>query len=127
MLQNGTTFTLDADPAAGDETRAELPIRKSSPPPCRAMLAARRRKVRLVATAVDKTRIVTRVEVGGKLSDRKGVSLPDTMIPFSALTPRIAPISKPPWIRASTGWRCRSFSVRRISPRPRKSRAAAPW
>jgi pyruvate kinase len=30
-------------------------------------------------------RIVTRVVVGGKLSDRKGVSLPDTMIPFSAL------------------------------------------
>ena len=31
-------------------------------------------------------RIVTRVEVGGKLSDRKGVSLPDTTVPFSALT-----------------------------------------
>src|SRR5262249_154118 len=29
--------------------------------------------------------IVTRVTVGGKLSDRKGVSLPDTTIPFSAL------------------------------------------
>jgi pyruvate kinase len=45
-------------------------------------------KVRLVATAVDPNHIVTRVEVGGKLSDRKGVSLPDTMIPFSALTPK---------------------------------------
>ena len=33
-------------------------------------------------------RIITRVEVGGKLSDRKGVSLPDTTIPFSALTPK---------------------------------------
>ena len=43
-------------------------------------------KIRLVATEVDKRRIVTRVEVGGKLSDRKGVSLPDTMVPFSALT-----------------------------------------
>ena len=29
--------------------------------------------------------MVTRVEVGGKLSDRKGVSLPDSTIPFSAL------------------------------------------
>ena len=29
-----------------------------------------------------------RVEVGGKLSDRKGVSLPDSIIPFSALTPK---------------------------------------
>ena len=35
---------------------------------------------------MDNKRIVTRVEVGGKLSDRKGVSLPDTTVPFSALT-----------------------------------------
>ena len=35
-------------------------------------------KVRLVATETSEQRIVTRVEVGGKLSDRKGVSLPDT-------------------------------------------------
>ena len=32
--------------------------------------------------------VAARVEVGGKLSDRKGVSLPDTIIPFSALTPK---------------------------------------
>jgi pyruvate kinase len=40
-----------------------------------------------VATEIEgeRERIVTRVEVGGKLSDRKGVSLPDTVIPFSAL------------------------------------------
>ena len=30
-------------------------------------------------------RMVTRVEVGGRLSDRKGVSLPGTTVPFSAL------------------------------------------
>jgi len=29
---------------------------------------------------------VARVEVGGKLSNRKGISLPDTTVPFSALT-----------------------------------------
>src|SRR5207302_5088007 len=34
----------------------------------------------------DSHRILTRVEVGGKLSDRKGLSLPDTAVPFSALT-----------------------------------------
>src|SRR5581483_9660266 len=45
-------------------------------------------KIRLVATEIGKDRIVARVEVGGKLSDRKGVSLPDTVIPFSALTPK---------------------------------------
>ena len=29
--------------------------------------------------------MTTQVEVGGKLSDRKGVSLPETTLPFSAL------------------------------------------
>ena len=45
-------------------------------------------KIRLIATEANRQKIVTRVEVGGKLSDRKGVSLPDTVIPFSALTPK---------------------------------------
>jgi pyruvate kinase len=89
MLRNGATFTLDADPAPGDETRAELPHPEifASAMPGHALLLDDG-KVRLVATEVDQTRIVTRVEVGGKLSDRKGVSLPDTTIPFSALTPK---------------------------------------
>src|SRR5882724_3262063 len=88
-LQNGATFTLDADPAAGDETRAELPHPEifAAAMPGHALLLDDG-KVRLVATAVDPTHIVTRVEVGGRLSDRKGVSLPDTTIPFSALTPK---------------------------------------
>src|ERR1700736_1242169 len=88
-LRNGATFTLDADPAAGDETRAELPHPEifAAAMPGHALLLDDG-KVRLVATEVDKTHIVTRVEVGGRLSDRKGVSLPDTMIPFSALTPK---------------------------------------
>src|ERR1700731_4735418 len=88
-LKNGATFTLDADPAPGDETRAELPhpeILAAAAPGHSLLLDDG--KVRLVATAVEPGRIVTRVEVGGKLSDRKGVSLPDTMIPFSALTPK---------------------------------------
>jgi pyruvate kinase len=89
LLRNGATFTLDADPAPGDETRAELPHPEifAAAMPGHALLLDDG-KVRLVATEVDKTRIVTRVEVGGKLSDRKGVSLPDTTIPFSALTPK---------------------------------------
>ena len=33
-------------------------------------------------------RIVTRVEVGGKVSNRKGVSLPDTVVPLAALAPK---------------------------------------
>ena len=45
-------------------------------------------KVRLTALENHGTRLVTRVEVGGKLSDRKGVSLPETVLPFSALAPK---------------------------------------
>jgi pyruvate kinase len=88
-LRAGETFTLDTDPTPGDETRAELPHPEifASAMPGHALLLDDG-KVRLIATEVDRTRIVTRVEVGGKLSDRKGVSLPDTTIPFSALTPK---------------------------------------
>jgi pyruvate kinase len=89
MLQNGATFTLDADPTPGDETRVELPhpeIFAATMPGHTLLLDDG--KVRLIATEASPTRIVTRVEVGGRLSDRKGVSLPDTMIPFSALTPK---------------------------------------
>ena len=89
LLQNGASFTLDADPSPGDETRAELPHPEifAAAKPGHALLLDDG-KVRLIATQVEATRIVTRVEVGGKLSDRKGVSLPDTTIPFSALTPK---------------------------------------
>ena len=73
----------------GDTTRAQLPHPEifAAIKPGHALLLDDG-KMRLVATEVDENRIVTRVEVGGKLSDRKGVSLPDTTVPFSALTPK---------------------------------------
>jgi pyruvate kinase len=85
-LVKGETFTLDADKAPGDAKRVHLPHPEifAAIEPGHALLLDDG-KVRLTATAVVKDRIVTRVEVGGKLSDRKGVSLPDTTIPFSAL------------------------------------------
>jgi Pyruvate kinase len=43
-------------------------------------------KIRLVAIETSPQRAITRVEVGGKLSARKGVNLPDTMIAMPALT-----------------------------------------
>src|SRR5207237_6410252 len=43
-------------------------------------------KIRLRAREPSPKRAVARVEVGGKLTARKGVSLPDTTIPASALT-----------------------------------------
>jgi pyruvate kinase len=87
MLTNGATFTLDADPTPGDSNRVHLPHREifAAIEPGHTLLLDDG-KVRLTATAHDPNHIVTRVEVGGKLSDRKGVSLPDTTVPFSALT-----------------------------------------
>src|SRR5580693_8746617 len=40
-------------------------------------------KVRLIVEETSPDRAVTRVVIGGKMSDRKGVSLPDTDLPVS--------------------------------------------
>ena len=87
MLVQGESFVLDADPAPGDTKRVHLPHPEiiAAIEPGHSLLLDDG-KIRLTATEVGKGRIVTRVEVGGKLSDRKGVSLPDTVVPFSALT-----------------------------------------
>jgi pyruvate kinase len=87
MLEKGATFTLDADPAPGDETRVHLPhpeILSALAPGDRLLLDDG--KIRLTALETNSNHAVTRVEVGGRLSNRKGVSLPDTTVPFSALT-----------------------------------------
>jgi pyruvate kinase len=89
MLDKGATFTFDADPRPGDAKRVCLPH-----PEIFEGIAAGHKlllddgKIGLVAIETGKRKIVARVEVGGKLSDRKGVSLPDTVIPFSSLTPK---------------------------------------
>jgi pyruvate kinase len=83
------TFILDADAAPGDVTRVQLPHPEifAAIEPGHTLLLDDG-KIRLITTEVEDARIVTRVEIGGRLSDRKGVSLPDTTIPFSALTPK---------------------------------------
>jgi pyruvate kinase len=85
-LVQGETFEFDADVRPGDATRVHLPLPEifAAIEPGHTLLLDDG-KIRLIATEVERERIVARVEVGGKLSDRKGVSLPDTVIPFSAL------------------------------------------
>ena len=82
-------FILDTDATPGDFTRVQLPhpeifaaIKSGD------ALLIDDGKLRLVATEVAPDRITTRVEVGGKVSNRKGVNLPDTVLPLSALTPK---------------------------------------
>jgi len=83
----GANFVLDADPAPGDRDRVYLPHPE--------ILTALKRghslllddgKIRLLVLEASPKRAVARVEVGGKLSARKGVSAPNTVLAFSALT-----------------------------------------
>jgi len=86
MVKTGDSFVLDSDPAPGDATRAYLPQPEIfvTIKPGHTLLIDDG-KVRLTVSEAEPKRIVTRAVIGGKLSDRKGVSLPDTTIPFSAL------------------------------------------
>jgi len=86
VVKSGDTFVLDSDATEGDATRAYLPHPEifAGVEPGHTLLIDDG-KVRLTVTAAQPKRMVTRVDIGGKLSDRKGVSLPDSTIPFSAL------------------------------------------
>jgi len=85
-VANGASFVLDCDPAPGDSTRVFLPHPEifAAVEPGHTLLIDDG-KVQLTVTEAGSRRMVTRVTVGGKLSDRKGVSLPETTVPFSAL------------------------------------------
>ena len=86
-LTVGRTFTLDDNPELGDATRVHLP----HPEILRSVEVGHRLliddgKVELKAVKTDGRSIVTTVVVGTKISDKKGVSLPDTDLPVGALT-----------------------------------------
>jgi len=87
QLNNGQSFTLDSDKAPGNASRVHLPHPEilAALRPGHALLLDDG-KVRLIAEETSPERAVTRVVVGGKMSDRKGVSLPDTDLPVSAMT-----------------------------------------
>ncbi|KMO35098.1 pyruvate kinase [Methylobacterium tarhaniae] len=87
MIENGQSFVLDDDPTPGDATRVHLPHPEilSALEPGHAVIVDDG-KLRLVVTEVGPGRAVTRVVTGGRVSNRKGVSLPDTTIPVAAMT-----------------------------------------
>jgi pyruvate kinase len=88
-VNNGQSFVLDSDSTPGDKTRCYLPHPEilGALRPGHALLIDDG-KVRLIAEETSPERAVTRVVIGGKMSDRKGVSLPDTDLPVSAMTPK---------------------------------------
>jgi pyruvate kinase len=89
QLDAGQDFVLDTDPAPGDSTRVNLPHAEifAAIQPGDTLLIDDG-KLRLTAAVVEPRRIVAQVNVGGKVSSRKGVSLPNTVVPLAALAPK---------------------------------------
>lgn len=86
-LSPGDTFVLDSDPQPGGPERVYLPhpeIFAAIEPGHRLLLDDG--KVRLRVTECTPTEARTFVEAGVRLSDRKGVSVPDSTLGVSALT-----------------------------------------
>ena len=83
----GQRFTLDDNPEPGDATRVHLPhpeILKSVEAGDRLLIDDGRLQLR--AVEADGKSIVATVVAGNRISDKKGVSLPDTELPVGALT-----------------------------------------
>ncbi len=87
MLGVGQMFVLDRAAKPGDVNRVELPhpelfeaVGKGD------RLLIDDGKVRLRVVAVEADKIGCLVEVGGRVSDHKGVNIPDVVVPIPALT-----------------------------------------
>ena len=86
-LVDGASFRLDRDATPGDATRVCLPHREVfAALKVGARLLLDDGKLVLRVTAKDDDWIETSVEVGGMLSDHKGLNVPDVVVPMAALT-----------------------------------------
>lgn len=86
-LRNGETFMLERDEALGDARRANLPHKEifdAVEPGTRLLVDDGKIVLRVMATEPD--RIETQVEVGGTISNNKGLNVPDVVLPMAALT-----------------------------------------
>ncbi len=88
-INAGDTFIFDTDKTPGDATRVHLPhpeIFAAAKVGDSLLLNDGRLRVEIIEATANK--LTTRVIFGGVLSNRKGVNLPDTVIPIPALTPK---------------------------------------
>jgi len=87
VIRHSGHFTLDRNPEPGDETRVCLPH-----PELFGILKKGQRlliddgKLRLRVIRADPDAILCTAEVGGVISNRKGVNVPDAVVPVPALT-----------------------------------------
>ena len=87
LLEAGARFRLDLDSLDGDSTRARLPhpeIFAALHPGAELLLDDGKLRLRVDACGPDYAE--TTVQVGGWLSDRKGVNVPGVVLPISPLT-----------------------------------------
>ena len=87
VIRHSGHFTFDRDPTPGDENRVCLPhpelfsvLHKGQ----RLLIDDGKLKLRVIEANED--RILCSAEVGGVISDRKGVNVPDAVVPIPALT-----------------------------------------
>ena len=86
-LKTGQAFQLDLDPTPGDASRVCLPhIEVFNALEIGSRLLLDDGKLVLRVTALSETALTTRVEVGGALSNNKGLNVPDVVVPLAALT-----------------------------------------
>ncbi len=86
-LVAGRRFTLDSDPAPGDASRVRLPhpeILLALQPGHKLLIDDGRLRLHIIEANADSA--VAMVDLGGHISDRKGVSLPNTEIAVAAMT-----------------------------------------
>jgi pyruvate kinase len=87
QLQTGQPFRLDLSPTPGDVRRVQLPhpeiIQAAQ---IGTSLLLDDGKLRLRVTHRREDHLETEIVVGGPLSDRKGVNVPDVVLPIPALT-----------------------------------------
>jgi pyruvate kinase len=86
-LRKGEMFTVDDNPAPGDSQRVQLPhpeILESLATGHRLLIDDGKVQLRVQSHSARHAECV--VEVAGKISNKKGVSLPDTLLPTSAMT-----------------------------------------
>jgi pyruvate kinase len=87
QLRTGQKFRLDLDPTSGDALRVQLPHPEIiAAAAIGTTLLLDDGKLRLRVARVRPTHLETEVVVGGLLSDRKGVNVPDVVLPIPALT-----------------------------------------
>ena len=87
QLQTGSQFTLDMNPAPGDARRVCLPHPEIiAAAEIGATLLLDDGKLRLRVLRKRDDHLLTEVVTGGVLSDRKGVNVPDVVLPIPALT-----------------------------------------